>query len=108
MVLAFLDLPVTGNQRSSPWNRSTRRELRDLAHLIMHDRLAQTSKSVKGITEDIASDRTGMTLLKAEVDARAAAMPDAISPEAMHLLTSMLKLHETTIAWSACRRMWKQ
>jgi hypothetical protein len=82
MVLAFLDLPVTGNQRSSPWNRSTRRELRDLAHLIMHDRLAQTSKSVKGITEDIASDRTGMTLLKAEVDARAAAMPDAISPEA--------------------------
>jgi hypothetical protein len=74
MMLAFLDLPVTGNQRSSPWDRSTRRELRDLAHLVMHDRLAQSGKNVTEVTESIASEGTGKTWLELRIDARVIGM----------------------------------
>lgn len=42
-MLAFLDLPVSCDQRCSPWNRRTRRELRDLAHRILTNKFAQQS-----------------------------------------------------------------
>jgi hypothetical protein len=81
MMLAFLDLPVTGNQRSSPWNRSTRRELRDLAQIIIHDRLAQPGKNVTEVTELIASERTGMIFVEAQSDAEVTATANVVGSE---------------------------
>lgn len=42
-MLAFLDLPVSCDQRCSPWNRRTRRELRDLAHRILTNKFTEKS-----------------------------------------------------------------
>jgi hypothetical protein len=58
MTLAFIDLPVTGDQRSSPWSRRTRRELRDQAHLIMYDKLTQPAKSEAQGTESGGPEST--------------------------------------------------
>jgi hypothetical protein len=58
MTLAFIDLPVTGDQRSSPWSRRTRRELRDQAHLIMYDKLTQPAKGEAQSTESGGPEST--------------------------------------------------
>lgn len=44
-VLACLDLPVTAKQRSSPWARRTRRELRELAQQMLCQKLMLPQKA---------------------------------------------------------------
>lgn len=76
MTLAFIDLPVTGNQRASPWSRRTRRELRDLAHLVMYSKLAKPTKREAQVSETNDSAGTAMSVLERELDgdARVAGM----------------------------------
>lgn len=105
MTLAFLDLPVTGNQRSSPWSRSTRRELRDQAHLIMYNKLAQPSKETPCATESSNAHRSAL----------AAQVSNDTSGKNMQLLKEqdactdyLPQVHAIIEAERNCPPMWKQ
>lgn len=65
-MLAFLDLPVSCDQRCSPWNRRTRRELRDLARRILTNKFAPKSDDVGDagqVTRDHGCEGTAPSLL---------------------------------------------
>ena len=57
-MLALIDLPLTTDQRSSPWSNRTRRELRQLARSLISDQLTRPGEDAES---SIDGEDRGMT-----------------------------------------------
>jgi hypothetical protein len=108
MALAFIDLPVTGDQRSSPWSRRTRRELRDQAHLVLYDKLARPAKSASHGAESGGLGRSDAALLAHQVVRDGGASGMCSPPMENVVLTVSPKQHAAIMCENRCRHMEKQ
>jgi hypothetical protein len=108
MTLAFIDLPVTGDHRSSPWSRRTRRELRDQAHLVLYDKLARPAKSASHGAESGDLGRSDAALVAHQVVRDGGASGTCSPPTGDVVLTVSPKQHAAIMCENRYRHMEKQ